>query len=170
MKELEKAVLAVMLGKKEERVDEAKKPLHPNQQKLDVHEPEKDELTAKDFETLRAGKKAKMKEEAEEVEGEQVEEGWDDMIKAAKARSGPQPSGGSGVKQGTRYGGSKQKPEKEEKNEKEDMKEEVSEVEYTFSDYLQVAKAKFGDDDAVRIANEAFNNKDVSIFSSHTEA
>lgn len=40
-----------------------KKPLHPNQQKLDVHEPEKDELTAKDFEMLRAGKKAKMKED-----------------------------------------------------------------------------------------------------------
>ena len=44
---------------------EAKKPLHPNQQKLDVHEPEKDELTKKDFEMLRAGKKAKMKEETE---------------------------------------------------------------------------------------------------------
>ena len=46
-------------------MDEAKKPLHPNQQKLDVHEPEKDELTKKDFEMLRAGKKAKMKEETE---------------------------------------------------------------------------------------------------------
>jgi hypothetical protein len=40
--------------------------LHPNQQKLDVHEPEKDELTAKDFEMLR--NKKKMKEEAEQVE------------------------------------------------------------------------------------------------------
>jgi len=38
--------------------------LHPNQQKLDVHEPEKDELTAKDFEMLRAGKKAKEVKEA----------------------------------------------------------------------------------------------------------
>jgi hypothetical protein len=37
--------------------------LHPNQQKLDVHEPEKDELSAKDFEMLR--NKKKMKEEAE---------------------------------------------------------------------------------------------------------
>ena len=43
----------------EQRLNEA---LHPNQQKLDVHEPEKDELTKKDFEMLRAGKKA-MKEE-----------------------------------------------------------------------------------------------------------
>jgi len=34
------------------------KALHPNQQKLDVHEPEKDELTADDFKKLRAGKKA----------------------------------------------------------------------------------------------------------------
>jgi len=44
--------------------------LHPNQQKLDVHEPEKDELTAKDFEMLRAGKKAKevKKEEVEQID------------------------------------------------------------------------------------------------------
>jgi hypothetical protein len=38
--------------------------LHPNQQKLDVHEPEKDELTSDDFKKLRAGKKpADMKKE-----------------------------------------------------------------------------------------------------------
>lgn len=37
--------------------------LHPNQQVLDVHEPEKDKLTADDFKKLRAGKKAKMKED-----------------------------------------------------------------------------------------------------------
>ncbi len=44
--------------------------LHPNQQKLDVHEPEKDELTAKDFEMLRAGKKTKevKKEEVEQID------------------------------------------------------------------------------------------------------
>jgi hypothetical protein len=38
--------------------------LHPNQQKLDVHEPEKDELTADDFKKLR-GKKEVNKEEVE---------------------------------------------------------------------------------------------------------
>ena len=43
------------------------KALHPNQQKLDVHEPEKDELTAKDFEKLRAGKKAEVKKEEVEL-------------------------------------------------------------------------------------------------------
>ena len=43
---------------KKKKVQEAKK-LHPNQQQLDVHEPEKDELTAKDFEMLRKSKKAR---------------------------------------------------------------------------------------------------------------
>lgn len=41
--------------------------LHPNQQKLDVHEPEKDKLTSDDFKKLRAGKKADVKEEAEQL-------------------------------------------------------------------------------------------------------
>ena len=40
--------------------------LHPNQQQLDVHEPEKDELTADDFKKLRAKKEVK-KEEVEET-------------------------------------------------------------------------------------------------------
>lgn len=41
------------------KMGEAK--LHPNQQQLDVHEPEKDELTAKDFEMLRKIKKTRTK-------------------------------------------------------------------------------------------------------------
>ena len=40
-----------------------KEGLHPNQQKLDVHEPEKDKLTKHDFKMLRAGKKAVSEEE-----------------------------------------------------------------------------------------------------------
>ena len=44
--------------------------LHPNQQKIDVHEPEKDELTADDFKKLRAGKKPDVKKE----EVEQIDE------------------------------------------------------------------------------------------------
>ena len=49
-------------------------------------------------------------------ETQTVEEGWDDMLKDVKSKKGPQPSGGSGVKQGSRYGGGKQKdkPEQEE--------------------------------------------------------
>jgi len=58
---------------------------------------------------------------AEEVE--HVEEGWDDMVKDAqeKVKSGPKPSGGSGKKEGSRYGGSKQKekPEQEVKEGKD---------------------------------------------------
>ena len=46
--------------------------LHPNQQQLDVHEPEKDKLTAKDFEMLRAGKK-KVKENLEDFSLEEIE-------------------------------------------------------------------------------------------------
>ena len=44
--------------------------LHPNQQKLDVHEPEKDELTSDDFKKLRAGKKSPevKKEEVEQIQ------------------------------------------------------------------------------------------------------
>jgi hypothetical protein len=41
--------------------------LHPNQQVLDVHEPEKDELTADDFKKLRAKKEVK-KEEVEQID------------------------------------------------------------------------------------------------------
>jgi len=66
--------------------------------------------------------KPSMAKQNEEVES--VEEGWDDMVKAAKdsVKSGPKPSGGAGVKQGTRYGGGKQKekPEQEVKEEKEE--------------------------------------------------
>ena len=78
--------------------------LHPNQQVLDVHEPEKDKLTAQDFKKLRA-----MKKEEAEVQ----QEGWDDMMKAVKERRGPQPSGGAGVKKGKAYGGSAQKDKPE---------------------------------------------------------
>lgn len=149
-----------MLGK---QVDEAKKPLHPNQQKLDVHEPEKDELTAKDFEMLRASKKAKgIKEEHTNEDIQAVieyalGEGFDDLLKAAKERNKPQPSGSAGFKPGRAYGGSKQKEEKPAKP----MKEEA---ERTFGEYLQAAKEKYGEEEAVKYANDAFNAKDTSIF------
>jgi hypothetical protein len=143
--------------------------LHPNQQVLDVHEPEKDKLTAQDFKKLRAMKKEEV-EQLEELskttlksyekkatksmnkelnkwekrgnvqaldkaikradnisragnkidakeeyipESNELEEGWDDMMKAVKERRGPQPSGGAGVKKGRAYGGSAQKEEPE---------------------------------------------------------
>ena len=44
-------------NKEKENKDEVNEKLHPNQQKIDVHEPEKDELTAADFAKLRAMRK-----------------------------------------------------------------------------------------------------------------
>jgi len=59
------------------------------------------------------------------MEEQAVAEGWDDMVKDAKekVKSGPQPNGGSGKKQGSAYGGSKQKdkPEQEVKEAKNPM-------------------------------------------------
>ena len=46
--------------------------LHPNQQQLDVHEPEKDELTADDFKKLR-GKKEIKKEEVKDENARKVD-------------------------------------------------------------------------------------------------
>ena len=51
------------MAEAEENIEEKK--LHPNQQVLDVHEPEKDELTADDFKKLRAGKTQKPVKEAQ---------------------------------------------------------------------------------------------------------
>jgi histidinol dehydrogenase len=61
------------------------KALHPNQQKLDVHEPEKDELTADDFKKLRAGKKAP---EVKKEEVEQIQE-MDAMLRKRHVKSRP---------------------------------------------------------------------------------
>ena len=54
------------------------------------------------------------------VKEETFEEGWDDMVKSAKdsVKSGPKPSGGSGVKKGSRYGGGKQTDKPEHDDEK----------------------------------------------------
>jgi len=64
-----------------------------------------------------------------------MEEGWDDMMKAVRDKAGPQPSGGSGVKQGHRYGGSKQK-EKPEHDEPKDDKMKKEETEMDFKEKL----------------------------------
>ena len=82
--------------------------LYPNQQKLDVHEPEKDKLTADDFKLLRAKKEVKKEEVEQEEEKsmtfsemlaaykehglaviaeEPTEEEFNDEIKKAQAKS-----------------------------------------------------------------------------------
>jgi hypothetical protein len=104
--------------------------LHPNQQKLDVHEPEKDELTAADFKKLRSGKKPDMKkEEVEEL----------DEVKMADLPSTKV--------QGRSYGSSKPQPsafdvlkgpkDKELKSIESEKKKPVKEdIELTLDDYL----------------------------------
>ena len=47
------------------------------------------------------------------VKDKKATEGWDDMMKSVKSKSGPQPNGGAGVKKGKAYGGAAQKDEKE---------------------------------------------------------
>ena len=60
----------------------------------------------------------------EDVEGvklktlSQFKEGWSEMLADVKKRAEPQPSGGSGIKQGSHYGGSKQKPDKPDEEKK----------------------------------------------------
>ena len=86
------------------------KELKGNQTKLDKNHNGK--LDAQDFKILRGQKKA-----TEEVES--VEENAFDY----KSPRQPEPNGGSGVKKGSRYGGSKQKekPEQEEPKEKNEQ-------------------------------------------------
>lgn len=60
----------------------------------------------------------------EDVEGvklktlSQFKEGWSEMMADVRKRAEPQPSGGAGIKQGSRYGGGKQKPEKPDEEKK----------------------------------------------------
>ena len=82
--------------------------LSDKQKKIAKIAGDKEKIDAADFAALRAGKKP-------------VEEGFDDMDKYLKDKNKPQPSGGAGKKQGSKYGGSKQKEEEP----KEDMKEDV---------------------------------------------
>ena len=64
---------------------------------------------------LRAGG---VKEEKQPKTLRQFKEGWEEMMADVKKRAEPKPNGGSGVKQGSRYGGSKQKDTPEQDTEK----------------------------------------------------
>lgn len=59
---------------------------------------------------------AKKKAEKIKKESEKVEEGFDDLEKYMKEKDKPKPSGGAGKKQGSKYGGSKQKDDDKEKD------------------------------------------------------
>ena len=64
------------------------------------------------------GAKALMKKVmGEEVDFDNLEEGWEDMLKSVKDMSKPKPNGGTGKKAGRAYGGAAQKDEKKPKTE-----------------------------------------------------
>ena len=42
--------------------------------------------------------------------------------------------------------------------------------EYTFADYLEAARAQYVDEDAVLVANEAFKNQDITLFSDQSQS
>ena len=166
-----------MLGKKDDQVEEAKKPLHPNQQKIDVHEPEKDELTAKDFEMLRAGKKAKPMKEEEQVDEARFKKGEDvgkpgmNFAKIAKSAAAKYGSKEAGQKVA---GAVLKKVLAKEEVEIDDEADETILVhtpiefdlqeKYQFGDYLTIAKQLVGEEEAINFANEAFQKQDISIF------
>lgn len=102
--ELQKSIMEVLKG---------------NQVKIDKNKNGK--IDKEDFKLLK-------KEETEEQVEAAVEEGWDDMLKAVKEKQKPQPNGGAGKKQGTAYGGSKQKEQKEPVKEEKLSAEEADRV------------------------------------------
>lgn len=160
---------------------EAKKPLHPNQQKIDVHEPEKDEITAKDFEMLRAGKKSKMKEEVEEKKLDELKMSTlRSYVDKAKAENLPGKGGNRGVAlltPGTRDKGVHRAVERMRKMKEDiDLDNDADEIllatpivvdieeSYMFGDYLLAAKEIVGEDQAIELANYAFNKQDTNLF------
>lgn len=130
----EKFQKAAAAGKKLGEGEYNEDMLSPGQKKIAKMSPPPGKIDANDLAALRAGKKkkaegnafsgavAKAKATGQDefsVDGKEykVQEGWDEMMADVKQRSGPQPSGGSGIKAGKRYGGSAQKDEPETDNE-----------------------------------------------------
>ena len=107
-----------------------------------------------------AGMLLKKKRAAMKEEVDQVEEGWDDMLKAAKERNKPQPNGGAGKKEGTRYGGGKQKDTEEKKEKPEANEEVVDEMMMSSSSTKSSVKMKTSKTDNVGngLAQQRFNN------------
>lgn len=186
---LQQAVIGVL---------QEKKIKHPNQQVLDVHEPEKDELTAADFKKLRAGKKAnedytledftveELEAFLESEDGQQLDElSYDKLnnyMREKRKRIGRATVGDADRLRGTPKG---EKLDKDVANyrkawAKRDMKEDTDPVQettilhdsfqvqlkdsYSFGEYLTAAKKIVGEDDAIEIANAAFQEQDLSIF------
>jgi len=114
--------------------DIMEKELSTAQKKIAALAGDKKTIDALDLAALRAGKKP-TSEEA-------VEENAFDYKSPRK----PEPNGGSGVKQGSRYGGSKQKEKPEQEEPKEKMKEEIDPSDRTKDTLAGRTKTKQKDD------------------------
>ena len=94
-------------------------------------------------------------------------EGWDDMLKSVKDKNGPQPNGGSGKKQGTRYGGGKQKEDESEKRkEKNESLEETKES--TMDEEAQKDIVKMGAKE-IKHANVKDKLNDQEVMEPHSK-
>jgi hypothetical protein len=98
--------------------------LHPNQQKIDVHEPEKDEITAHDFKKLRAMKK--------DQHGKVTKEDTDDQIQELAGKAAQQAAIAISLIKAGKKDGKMPKPMKEdsEQVEEEEKKKIVSPFDY----------------------------------------
>lgn len=114
--------------------DIMEKELSPAQKKIAALAGDKKTIDALDLAALRAGKKPTSEET--------VEENAFDY----KSPRQPEPNGGSGVKKGTRYGGSKQKEKPEQEEPKEKMKEEIDPSDRTEDTLAGRVKTKQKDD------------------------
>lgn len=81
-------------------------------------------IDANDFEILKK-RHARTGSDAVDEAAEQVEEGWDDMLADVKAKRGPQPNGGTGIKKGKSYGNQKNASGEEKKEVKEGVLSKV---------------------------------------------
>jgi hypothetical protein len=175
--------------------------LHPNQQKIDVHEPEKDEITAHDFKKLRDMKKGKSTNDTSMQKDEAVSPAQQaamaiSLIKAGKKKGTmPKPQNEDmeldeaeqnkpaspfdlknyksqlPSKPGEKAGFDSKKTSTGTVYSRKAVKEESEATEYfTFAQFLEEARKLFDDKDAVIIANEAFNNQDITLISKQSQS
>lgn len=150
--------------------------LHPNQQKIDVHEPEKDEITAHDFKKLRDMKKGKSKEDMQKDEAmshqaattmKHIPNASPALKKAAKDIK-PGIAGYRDRIDMLKAGNVKEEAEVEEQIDETIVKHDSFTVDikdsYSFGEYLTAAKQLVGEEEAVKYANDAFRTQDLTIF------
>lgn len=164
-KELQDAVRSVLEAKKDVQVDEA---LKGNQHKIDANKNGK--IDAQDFKLLKKKPMAEEEQvdEARFKKGEDIGKPGKNFAKIAKAAASKYGS----KEAGQRVAGAVLKKVLA----KEDVDTDADEIlmvapivvdlkeAYTFGDYLTAAKAIVGEEQAIELANFAFNKQDTNLF------